>query len=356
MSLPDVPGIVTAVELAATVDTIAHAQLPDGLIPWFEGGHADPWDHVETAMALDLGGRRTEAERAYEWMVAHQETDGSWAAYYQDGGISDYTFDANVTAYIAVGAWHHYLLTGDLGFLETIWPTVDRAIGFVLELQRPRGEIAWARDRYGVAWHYALLTGSSSMHHSLRCAMAISRRLSQEHPRYERPLWELATRSLAHALNQHPEAFDPRERWSMDWYYPILGGALRGQDAKERIEEGWSTFVVEGLGVRCVSDRPWITGAETCECALALDVAGRRDEALLLFSWMQHLRSDDGAYWTGAVFPEMARYPEEQSTWTAAAVVLAAEALAGTGPTSGLFRGEGLPEAAGTDTAFSTHR
>ena len=29
---------------------------PTGMIPWFPGGHADPWNHVEAAMALDLGG------------------------------------------------------------------------------------------------------------------------------------------------------------------------------------------------------------------------------------------------------------------------------------------------------------
>jgi len=33
----------------------------------------------------------------------------------------------------------------------------------------------------------------------------------------------------------------------------------------------------------------------------------------------------------------------EQPTWNSAAVVLAANALGGDGPTSGLFRGEGLP-------------
>jgi hypothetical protein len=36
-------------------------------------------------------------------------------------------------------------------------------------------------------------------------------------------------------------------------------------------------------------------------------------------------------------------YPVEQPTWNSAAVVLAANALGGSGPTAGLFRGEGLP-------------
>ena len=39
----------------------------------------------------------------------------------------------------------------------------------------------------------------------------------------------------------------------------------------------------------------------------------------------------------------------EQPTWNSASVVLAANALAGDGPTAGLFRGERLPEGLGAD-------
>ena len=65
---------------------------------------------------------------------------------------------------------------------------------------------------------------------------------------------------------------------------------------------------------------------------------------------MQFLRADGGGYWTGANFEDEAflldgeLFPEEQPTWNSAAVVLAANALAGSGPTAGLFRGEGLPQ------------
>ena len=72
MFLRDVPGVVSAAELARTVDAIAEWQLPSGMIPWFPGGHADPWNHVEAAMALDLAGHRSKAERAYEWLARMQ--------------------------------------------------------------------------------------------------------------------------------------------------------------------------------------------------------------------------------------------------------------------------------------------
>jgi hypothetical protein len=84
--------------------------------------------------------------------------------------------------------------------------------------------------------------------------------------------------------------------------------------------------------------------AETAECALALDALGRKDQALDLLNWAQMLRCEDGSYWTGMVFPEQVTFPfEERTTYTAAAIVLAADAIAGATLASGLFRGEALP-------------
>jgi hypothetical protein len=54
----------------------------------------------------------------------------------------------------------------------------------------------------------------------------------------------------------------------------------------------------------------------------------------------------DGSYWTGMVYPEEETFPEnERTTYTYAAMVLAADALSNTTAAAGLFRGECLPEA-----------
>ncbi|MGC1513444.1 MAG: hypothetical protein WA797_11075 [Acidimicrobiales bacterium] len=330
---PAVPGVLSAEQARATVDTIARVQLPSGLIPWFPGGHADPWNHIEAAMALDLGGLRTEAERAYDWLVGTQLPAGAWHQYYLADGVEDAKFDANVCAYVAAGVWHHFLLTRDAGFLDTMWPVVERAIDFVLGLQTPRGEILWARHPDGTPWPFALLTGSSSICHSLRCAIALA-----EHLGHERPDWELSGANLAHAIANVPEAFESKDRWAMDWYYPVLAGVLDQTDAQSRLNARWDTFVMAGKGVRCVSDRPWVTAAETCECALAHLAAGLDDQALDLFRWAQRLRDEDGAYFTGITYPEERNFPGwERSTYTAAAIVLAADALSGVGPAAQLF-------------------
>jgi hypothetical protein len=335
---PEVIGVLSAADVAATADAIAALQLSDGMIPWFAGGHCDPWNHVETAMALDVAGRRIEAERAYQWLASQQRDDGSWHAYYVAGGVKDPKLDTNVIAYVATGVWHHWLMTRDRGFLESMWPVVERAIDFVLDLQTPRGEIVWARHTDGRPWSYALLTGSSSIAHSLRCALAIAGEMGAELPD-----WELAALRLATTVREHPDAFAPKHRWAMDWYYPVLSGCITGDSAVLRLAERWDEFVIEGSGVRCVNNQPWVTAAESCECAIAHLAIGDPDTALQLFGWAQAHRNNDGQYLTGLVYPGAISFPEaEHTAYTGAAVILTADALSGTTPASGLFLGHGL--------------
>jgi hypothetical protein len=340
VAVPEVPGVLSATEVLATGGSIAAVQRASGMIPWFDGAHCDPWNHVEAAMALSVCGLAAEAERAYWWLAETQLADGSWFNYYQGDGVKDPRLDTNTCAYVATGAWHHTLVTGDGSLLGELWPTVERAIDFVLRWQRPDGSVRWSLDPAGRPEGYALLTGSSSIYHSLRCAVAAAQRLGKE-----RPDWELAAGRLGHAVAHHPGSFAPKDEFAMDWYYPVLSGAVEGESAARRLAAGWSTYVMDGLGVRCVSAGDWVTAAETAECVLALEALGQVERARRLFAEAQRLRLPDGSYWTGMVFPDELTFPaQECTTYTAAAMVLAADALSDASPAAGLFRGEHLPD------------
>lgn len=335
--VPEVDGVLSVQQCLETAASIARTQEPTGAIPWSRYGHTDPWDHVECAMALTAAGLLEPARAAYEWCRREQRLDGSWPIQFRRGVIEDANSDSNFCAYIATGVWHYVLTTGDDEFANNMWPTVRDAIDFVVGLQLPGGEISWAHAPSGPLAE-ALLTGSASIHHSIRCALALAGHLGESQPE-----WELAVGRLGHALAAHPEAFTEKPHHSMDWYYPILSGALRGPDAEARIDERWNDFVVSGLGIRCVDDRPWVTGAETCELVLALAAMDDRDRALEQFANMQHLRERDGSYWTGLVYADGKRWPVERTTWTGAAVVLAADALSGATAAHDIFRGGALP-------------
>jgi hypothetical protein len=329
--VPEVAGILTADQIISTGQAIVAVQKADGAIGWPDG-HVDAWNHVECAMALSVCGLRDASRRAYEWLRANQRGDGSWLKQMPDGQ-ADPTTESNHAAYCAFGVWHELLVSRDEGFAQRMWPTVKAAIDFVLGLQTPRGEIIWRRAADGTPDSYALLAGSSSMYSSLRCAIMLAEYLAEPQPD-----WELAADLLAHVVAGHPEAFADKSRFSMDWYYPVLGGPVRGEAARIHLDKGWDTYVVPGFGVRCVSDQPWVTAAETAELAIALEAIGDPAGALDLLDQIQLLRDPSGAYWTGWQYADRRHYPDEQSSYTAAAIVLGADVLCGATGGSSLFR------------------
>ena len=327
----EIDPVLTIEEATLTAEAIASVQLPDGAIPEFPGGVINPWNHVEAAMALDVAGFHERARRAYRWSAAVQRDDGDWPAGFLDHAVVDETRDANFSAYLAFGLRHHYVCTGDRTLLEEMWPVVDRAMTFVLDLQRPDGTISWARDAHGRRWDAALLTSSSCIHMSLRSAVAIAGTLG-----HERPEWELALSLLGDAISGGDHNFQPKRRFSMDWYYPVIARVIEGEAARERLRSRWDDFVVSSRGCRCVSDRPWITSGETAELVLALIAAELPMEASLMLRWVQHLRDEDGAYWIGATFPDGTVWPRQKPTWGSGSVVLAADVLRG-GPSALCF-------------------
>ena len=278
--------------------------------------------------------RSEAAERAYEWLQSVQHPDGWWFNYYRsDGTIEETKLDTNVCAYVAAGVWHHWLCTWDRGFVDEMWPMVERAIDWVVSLRRPDGTILWAREIGASPWDYALLTGSSSIWHALSCAIELADLVNR--PRTD---WIEVADALRVAICEKPLAFEPKARWAMDWYYPILTNAMGGEQARTRLADGWKTFALEGRGIRCVSDEPWVTAAETAECSLAHAAIGDLATATDLLAWTRAHRHDDGSYWTGIVYPSLERFPAgERTAYTGAAVILAADAIASGSPASRLF-------------------
>jgi len=328
---------MTGAEVAESAARLCRLQLPNGVIPWFENGHGDPWNHVEAAMALVATGHVEEARAAFRWLAATQRRDGSWFNYYVGEWVSSTRLDTNVTAYVATGLWHYLVRTGDVDTVAGHWPMVERAIAFALGAQRVDGPVSWSYDHRGVRAPFALLTGSSSIFLSLECALRLAERLGED-----RPLWREALGRLGHAIAAHEEAFEPKTSFAMDWYYPILTGVVRGPQATARLGDRREAFVLGDHGVRCVSTHDWVTAAETSEFVLTLDALGRREEATALLAATRAHRTTNGEYLTGWVYPQRVTFPTmETSSYSAAAVLLAVDALADTSLASALFRDAG---------------
>src|SRR5699024_10292111 len=85
----------------------------------------------------------------YGFLRDTQRGDGSWPLKWQDGVAESTDTDANFCAYVAVGVWHHHLVTARAGFLESMWPTVRRALDLVLAHQGPQGQMWWGSSERG---------------------------------------------------------------------------------------------------------------------------------------------------------------------------------------------------------------
>ncbi len=320
-----------------TAEFIACTQLASGAIPWFENHLLDPWDHVEAAMGLSIAGLLPQAEKAYRYMARIQEGDGGfWPAYADTIPLDITRKETHHSAYLATGVWHHYLISGNCAFLAEMWSHVQAGLDFACRQQSRHGEIAWALDEHGQTCSDALITGCSSIYKSLECGYLISQALNTE-----RDDWLQARQELGWAVEHKPYRFDrtwaSKARYSMDWFYPILGGIISGPQAGLRLQERWEVFVRPGLGCRCVSDEPWFTVAETCELVMALTAAGYRARAARLFAELHRAKHKDGSYWTGYQSELDIFWPKERPTWTAGAVLLATDALAGLSPAANLF-------------------
>ena len=308
-----------------------------GAIAWEPNGKVDPWDHVESIMALNLLDFKEEALKGFDWLISSQEHDGSWYSEYQGEKITNFNKETNFCAYISSGALHHFLNFKELSFLEKIWPTLKKSIEFVISGQTDEGDILWAKDDNEEWMDDSLLTGCASIFKSLNDFNKIAKTLG-----YEEFILKEEIKNLKDSIINKSERFDrtweSKARYSMDWYYPVLCGIHNKQDSKKIINERWDEFVVPGLGCKCVSEEPWVTVAESCELILALNKIDEKKTALEIFENISRLIDQkDKLFWTGYVYKDDKFWPIEKPSWTAAAVVLAANSLFEFNSTSNFF-------------------
>jgi len=326
----DIEGLIRS-----QADFIVSQQLPSGAIPWYRGGITDPWDHVECAMALDLSARFAQARSAYRWMLDIQNPDGSWCYSYLDDRPQELTRDTNFSTYIATGLWFHYLTTRDRDFLLQMWPAVEKGIDFAFSLQQPGGEIYWGLSGDNEVWPGAILTAASSTWLSIKCALRVARQLG-----LEKPDWQEGCRRLGRAIRERPDLFDrlgeDKSGHAMTWYYPILVGLMKGQQAEQRVTEGWQDFMIDGWGCKCFADRQSVCVAETFEFILALIRSGARERARTVLDWVLQFRDSNGVFYREVYWPqreirrsELVPEEHERNTWTSAAAILALVALYG---------------------------
>lgn len=347
-----------SLNLRACADRIEALQRRDGSIPWVEAGVWDPWNHGEAAMGLAVMGRAEAVHAALDALEERQLADGSWDGELGAGIPMDETGeriappanpatarDTNFTGYAAVTVLRCALALDEPRLIARHAGMVTRALDWVLAHQSEHGDIVWRAPDPGQPLDSvdALRAGNASLFKSFECGLRLADALGEK-----RRDWAEARSRIAHALIERPHRFDreiDRSNYAMDWYYPVLTGVLTGKAAQNTIDSGWKTFVVDDLGCRCVSGEPWVTAAETAELALACLSAGRVETARALIADLAPLSCPKSGYWMGWQYELGAVWPKEAPSWTAGAILLAADALYQLSPGSDLLIRHARPDA-----------
>lgn len=319
---------------------IKSIQFKSGAIPSNEDGTHDPWDHIESIMGLNIYKDIEASKSAFNWLTHHQNSDGSWYAKYYKTDAIEKNKPTHFSPYIAVAALHFFRIFKDINFLQSIWSSIELAVNFSVELQQDNGTIPWSINNNSQIENDYLLTGCSSILKSIECSIALSKILNKTE-NIEK--WKKAHLLLSNAIQDPDGKFDlikDRKRFSMDWYYPILSGCLKQDEKSHYINKIFKDFYLDGIGIKCVIEEPWVTVAETSEFILALMCAGYDDEAKRLLFDVLNISDEEGIPFMGWQYEQNIFWPEEKPSWTAAALMLSADCVFDYSDASDLFKSD----------------
>ena len=285
-------------------------QSSSGAIFWDEKGKCDPWDHCECLIALAIYEEWDSFWRGVNWFFTNLNEDGLIYAEFFNEKPSKLHYESHHAPYIIMPLIQASLIDKEQNYkkiltneqllkLENIFEVLD-------DFKDEDGYFYWAKDSNGYSDN-SLITASMSIFLSLVAK-------DKSFPKFNTEMWQ-------EKFNR--DGVD-RSRFSMDFYYPFLAGI---KNNKKEFLDLLDNYYVKGLGVKCVAEEPWVTIAESSECVISALIHDNENIAKKIFNDIQQFQNKDGIFPTGYQYDMEIFWPEENSTWTNAAVIIAAHAL-----------------------------
>jgi hypothetical protein len=285
-------------------------QSSSGAIFWDEKGKCDPWDHCECLIALAIYEEWEHFWRGVNWFFTNLNEDGLIYAEFQNEKPSKLHYESHHAPYIIMPLIQASLIDKEQDYKKILTNEqllkLENIFEVLNDFKDEDGYFFWAKDSNGYSDN-SLITASMSIFLSLVAKDKIF-------PKFNIEMWQ-------EKFNR--DGVD-RSRFSMDFYYPFLAGI---KNNKKEFLDLLDNYYVKGLGVKCVAEEPWITIAESSECVISALVHDNEDIAKDIFNDIQQFQNKDGIFPTGYQYDMQIFWPEENSTWTNAAVIIAAHAL-----------------------------
>ena len=305
-------------ELLSAKNWILKNQKDNGEILWDDKGKWDFWDHCECLIALSIYEEWDAFRRGLDFCLSKVDQEGLVKSQYVDGKISQDYFEAHHAPYIFLPLLQKYLIDNDINYLLKYRSEIHQIYKGTLKFKDADGYYHWALDQNGLL-DDTLVTSSCSLELSRRAYNKICKLIQDEDCiDHDKIISENKLNS-----NKFDRGGIDRSRFSMDSYYPILCRSGTKEDAMETLNK----FYVNGLGIKCVEEEPWVTFAESSECIMALYKIGLKKEARKIFDEVMKHKNSKGYFSTGYQYELGVYWPKEDSTWTNAAVIMAADCI-----------------------------
>ena len=305
-------------ELISAKNWILKNQKEDGEILWDDKGKWDFWDHCECLIALSIYEEWDAFNKGLDFCLNKINQEGLVKSQYKNGVITQDYFEAHHAPYIYLPLLQKYYIDNDLNYLSSYRSEIHQIYKGTLKFKDAEGFYHWALDKNGLA-DDTLITSSCSLELSRRAYNMICVLINNEE--------FIDQEEIISPTKLKSNKFDrggiSRARFSMDSYYPILCNCGTEQDVDKLLNK----FYVKGLGIKCVEEEPWVTFAESSECIMALHKIGLSKQAKKIFNEVLKHKNSEGYFPTGYQYDLDVYWPEEDSTWTNAAIIMAADCL-----------------------------
>jgi|TARA_B110000977_G_scaffold180450_1_gene240100 hypothetical protein len=322
-------------------DWIIHNQLIDGSIPWDEKGKCDSWDHSECLIALAIYEEWDAFDRGVEWFFSNLNSEGLIYSEFSKQKPTQLNYQSHHAPYIALPLLQRYLIDQKSENLDKYLPQLTTIFSSLLSFMDEDGMYHWSKDNDGYSDN-SLITASMSIAISVQAYSAIIKilKIDSEDSHYEKDFKLGLLEDLKNLLDKSfwanseiPWArFDrdgiDRSRFSMDFFYQSLA---RVNLDKDFFKLGLEHFYVQNLGIKCVEEEPWVTMAESSECIIATFLNYDKSLAIKMFDDILKFQNKDGIFPTGYQYKLDILWPNEQSTWTNAALIIAGNVICGNG-------------------------
>ena len=309
-------------EFQPMINWIEKNQSSSGMIYWDEKKNFDAWDHFECLTALAILGRKDSFLKGLNWFLDNLSKDNQIFSSYKGKKITQNYYELHHAIYFSVPLLQGFYIFEEIELLKKNFDPLKKIVEKTINSRDNYGFFYWA-EKDGEFQDNSLISATSSIYLSLKASIEIYKFLKKDTKLLEDIIKSIEQQFTGDMSRFNRDGVD-RSRFSMDAYYPYLAGINLDN---QTLLDSLSDFYVPGMGIKCVKEEPWVTFAESSEAIISLIRVGEIEFAKKIMSEIENFKNEEGIFPTGYQFSEKIFWPDERSTWTNAAYIIAKDCL-----------------------------